>query len=92
MQGVTISKGFVYVGGCLGALNRWDKEPFLIDDSLPCMLNGTSEEFSDDSLGYWPTYASLSDKCRAAYLLWLASTRDNPAAPLGYVFIYFVVN
>lgn len=89
VQGVTISKGFVYVGGRLGALNGWDKEPSLIDDSLSCMLNGTSEEFADDSLGYWPTYASLSDKCRAAYLLWLASTRDNPAAPLGYVFIYF---
>lgn len=43
----------------------------------------------DDSLGYWPSYGKLSVRCRGVYLDWLASTRDDPKIPVGYVFIYF---
>ncbi|WP_244956448.1 TerB N-terminal domain-containing protein [Enterobacter kobei] len=28
-------------------------------------------------LGYWPSFATLSPRCRGAYLNWLASDRNN---------------
>ncbi|QXN27384.1 TerB N-terminal domain-containing protein (plasmid) [Shewanella putrefaciens] len=44
--------------------------------------------YEDESLGYWPSYSSISPGCRGAYLKWLSSDRSNPNVPLGYVFIY----
>ncbi|BFM03400.1 hypothetical protein Psyaliredsea_20470 [Psychrobacter alimentarius] len=68
-------------------------EPSLINDSLsvgsPKVIYSTSHIHSDESLGYWPSYAALSPLCRGAYLDWLASDRANPNTPIGYVFIYF---
>ncbi|WP_369333374.1 TerB N-terminal domain-containing protein [Vibrio viridaestus] len=31
----------------------------------------------------------LTERCRGAYLDWIASERNNPGTPIGYVFIYF---
>ncbi|WP_226859407.1 MULTISPECIES: TerB N-terminal domain-containing protein [Enterobacter] len=31
----------------------------------------------DELLGYWPSFATLSPRCRGAYLDWLASDRNN---------------
>jgi len=40
-------------------------------------------------LSYWPAYASIPSASRAAYLGWLADGRRFPAAPIGYVFLFF---
>lgn len=40
-------------------------------------------------MGYWPTFNSLSPQARGAYISWLASERNDPDTPIGYVFIYF---
>lgn len=45
--------------------------------------------YQDETLGYWPSFNRLSESSRGAYLTWLASERENPNVPLGYVFIYF---
>ena len=45
--------------------------------------------FSDETLNYWPKYSQLSPACRGAYVDWLASDRNDPEVPLGYVFLYF---
>lgn len=93
IQGRIIDKGFFYFGGKLETLIGYGTEPSLINDSLsvgsPKVIYSTSHIHSDESLGYWPSYAALSPLCRGAYLDWLASDRANPNTPIGYVFIYF---
>lgn len=93
IQGRIIDKGFFYFGGKLETLIGYGTEPSLINDSLsvgsPKVIYKTSHIYSDESLGYWPSYAALSPLCRGAYLDWLASDRANPNTPIGYVFIYF---
>lgn len=93
IQGRIIDKGFFYFGGKLETLIGYGTEPSLINDSLsvgsPKVIYNTSHIYSDESLGYWPSYAALSPLCRGAYLDWLASDRANPNTPIGYVFIYF---
>ena len=93
IQGRIIDKGFFYFGGKLETLIGYGTEPSLINDSLPVgspkVIYNTSHIYSDESLGYWPSYAALSPLCRGAYLDWLASDRANPNTPIGYVFIYF---
>ena len=89
----TIERGFFYFGGQLEALAGYGTEPSLIDERLsvspPSAIHSTKAIYSDESLGYWPTYGQLSALCRGIYLDWLASDRTNPHTPIGYVFIYF---
>lgn len=40
-------------------------------------------------MSYWPSYASIPDRCRAAYLQWLAAGRRSRGAYIGYVFLFF---
>ena len=93
INGRQLDKGFIYFGGILDSLNKYHIEPSLIDVNLPCAhlksisLNNTP--YTDDTLGYWPSYSSLSKGCRGAYLDWLASERSAINTPIGYVFIYF---
>lgn len=82
-----ITNGNFFYGGKLNALDGYDSEASLVDDSLKFQKQIIAYE--DDSLGYWPKFISLSPNARGAYLSWLASSRDNPSTPLGYVFIYF---
>ena len=93
IKGRQISKGFFYFGSNMNTLTGYGTEPSLIDDKIPVSspvhLDRTSEIFSDGSLGYWPSYNSLSKECRGIYLDWLASERSNPNMPIGYIFIYF---
>lgn len=93
IQGRTLKRGFYYYGGKLVMLTGFGVEPSLVDESLPAHpatnLNSTSIPYSDDTLGYWPSYASLSPACRGVYLDWLASERINANMPIGYIFIYF---
>lgn len=90
VNGRQLTKGFFYFGGVMNSLDGYGIEPSLVDDKRPASSPSVdSEIYTDESLGYWPTYASLSKGCRGAYLDWLASDRSNPSTPIGYVFIYF---
>ncbi|MBD2826527.1 TerB N-terminal domain-containing protein [Xenorhabdus szentirmaii] len=61
-------------------------EASLVDDT--CEIKLTSYLYEDGSLGYWPSFSSLSPEARGAYVSWLASDRCDSACPIGYVFIY----
>lgn len=87
VKGHTISNGNFYFGGQLPSLDNYGAEASLVDGSLK--VKDQPNTFEDESLGYWPKYVSLSENCRGAYLSWLASDRNDPATPVGYVFIYF---
>ena len=93
IQNRRMTRGFYYYGGRLNMLIGFGTEPSLVDDSLPAKppssIDNNTIPYSDESLGYWPSYASLSSACRGVYLDWLASDRSNPHIPIGYVFIYF---
>ncbi|MDV5246764.1 tellurite resistance TerB family protein [Shewanella xiamenensis] len=84
--GLEIKGGFFYFGHKLKSIDGYTTESSLVDPSLP--TKDMPMSYQDESLGYWPTYSSISPKCRGAYLKWLASDRTNPNVPLGYVFIY----
>ena len=89
-NGRQLTKGFFYFGGAMNSLDGYGIEPSLVDDKRPASSPSVdSEIYTDESLGYWPSYASLSKGCRGAYLDWLASDRSNSNTPIGYVFIYF---
>lgn len=90
--GRKINKGLFYFGGIMDSLDGYEIEPSLVDETRPASnvsVNLGSELYIDETLGYWPSYASLSKECRGAYLDWLASDRSNSETPIGYVFIYF---
>lgn len=87
VKGLQITGGKFYFGGRLPSLDGYGSEASLVDDSLKTVSQPITYE--DESLGYWPKYISISAHCRGAYLNWLASNRDDPETPLGYVFIYF---
>ncbi|WP_067099218.1 tellurite resistance TerB family protein [Marinomonas atlantica] len=90
INGRKLKKGFFYYGGVMNSLDGYGIEPSLVDEKRPALSPSVhSEIYTDESLGYWPTYASLSKGCRGAYLDWLSSDRSNPNTPIGYVFIYF---
>lgn len=93
IQGRMLNNGFIYYGGVLRSLNGYDTEASLIDESLsasdPVNLQYATQIYADQSLGYWPSYASLSKECRGVFLDWLGSNRANPNMPIGYIFIYF---
>ena len=84
-------RGFLYVGERMESLRGYSQEPALVNDSLPAAKpsNNASGFYIDDTLGYWPSYGSLSKECRGAYLDWLATDRDMKNSPIGFVFIYF---
>jgi tellurite resistance protein len=86
VRGVTVHGGFFYFGHDLKSLDGYGAESSLVDPSLPIM--DVPMTYEDESLGYWPSYSSISSGCRGAYLKWLSSDRSNPNVPLGYVFIY----
>ncbi|EAQ67747.1 hypothetical protein MED121_17509 [Marinomonas sp. MED121] len=90
INGRQLTKGFYYFGGAMNSLDGYSIEPSLVDDKRPASSPSVdSEIYTDETLGYWPSYASLSKDCRGAYLDWLASERSAPDTPIGYVFIYF---
>ena len=91
-RGVTVHGfeigGFVYVGQRLRGLDIHFVEPALIDPSLSIdRLNMAVP--SDGQIGYSPSYERLTSPVRAAFLNWLASGRKDPAAPIGFVFLFF---
>lgn len=92
VNGRTIERGLFYFGGVMNSLSEYGIEPSLVDEKRPALASSTnvgSQLYTDDTLGYWPSYASISKGCRGAYLDFLASDRSDPTTPIGYVFIYF---
>lgn len=94
INGKVISKGNFYYGGVLKALDtdssyfsNQETEASLVDDTLK--IKDENYLFTDDTLGYWPKYITLSPKARGAYVDWLFSSRSDPETSIGYVFIYF---
>lgn len=90
--GRNLNKGLFYFGGIMNSLDGYGVEPSLIDEERPAsksLMKIGAELHTDETLGYWPSYSSLSKECRGAYLDWLASDRSDPNTPIGYVFIYF---
>jgi uncharacterized membrane protein YebE (DUF533 family) len=84
-------RGFLYVGERMDSLRGYMQEPALVNDSLPAArpsINPTAF-YTDDTLGYWPSYSSLSRECRGSYLDWLATDRSAENTPIGFVFLYF---
>jgi tellurite resistance protein len=88
IAGLEIRGGFFYFGGRLPDLEGYGVDASLIDSSLRIHRDADMLH-QDETLGYWPSFNSISESSRGAYLTWLASERDNPDVPLGYVFIYF---
>ena len=80
--------GFVYVGRGLLGLDIRLVEPALIDPSLP-ITRDNSFLPAREQIGYSPSYNRLAPTVRAAFLDWLASGRKDPAAPVGFVFLFF---
>ena len=86
IRGYEITKGNFYFGGWLPAENSYGPDASLVDDSLVTVSQPFSYE--DESLSFEEKYSSISADCRGAYLNWLASSRDDLTARLGYVFLY----
>jgi uncharacterized tellurite resistance protein B-like protein len=79
--------GWIYTGKGLAAVSGYGIEPALVDSGLPVDLS--VRECSVRRLSYWPSYAGASPQARGAYVHWLSTGRQDPAADLGYVFLYF---
>jgi tellurite resistance protein len=62
-------------------------EPALIDPSLS--IDTANPDYLGTTLTYYPGYSSITPQARSAYLHWLATGRDDPKAPIGYVFLFF---
>ncbi len=85
ISSVTIPGGMVYVGTSLptplGA-----NDPCLIDTSKAVSNHG---DYTERQMSYWPSYSEVSPAARRAYLNWLAGGRSDPAADIGFVFLFF---
>ncbi len=81
--------GMVYVGSGLRPVSdyRGSVEPALLDPHRKVIW--TQPDHAGSLIGYWPSYSAIDPASRAAYLHWLASGRKDPAAAIGYVFLFF---
>lgn len=87
IAGRKIEGGMVFVGRGLRALSGHRIEPALIDPSLPVTFG---RQVSDGAgMNYWPSYSDIGPEHRGAYLMWLATGRNDPSAYIGYVFLFF---
>lgn len=86
IAGTTIPGGMIYVGSTL-TVGHGEYEAAQIDPGLPVASNpvDSSQRLTD----YWSRYDGITPQARRAYLDWLASGRSNPAANIGYVFLFF---
>ncbi len=94
--GVEVTGGHFYLGQRMkpaghnsGGYYDDSSEASLIDDTLK--IYPTPYIYEDSSLGYWPSFSSLSPEARGAYLSWLASDRcDTSAQLVTFLFICMV--
>ncbi|MES0037583.1 TerB N-terminal domain-containing protein [Mesorhizobium sp. M0046] len=82
-----IRGGMIYVGEHLPRQgSSVDAENCLIDPRLTVAARGDP---LGQTMGYWPSYSRISPAARKSYLDWLAGSRSDPEAYIGYVFLYF---
>lgn len=86
LAGLRVTGGMVYVGMNLVAANG-RQEPALINPNLRVAREHV--DVSARRTQYWPSYSEIDPEARRAYLQWLASGRRDPAADIGYVFLFF---
>jgi uncharacterized tellurite resistance protein B-like protein len=79
----------VYFGSGLRPVSghRGDVEPALLDPHRT--VGGSRPDYEGRLMHYWPSYSTIDPASRAAYLHWLSSGRKDPAAAIGYVFLFF---
>lgn len=82
VAGTSIPGGMLYVGKSV----RAPHDPALINTTKHVDRSG---DYRQRGFGYWPSYSEISASARRAYLNWLAGGRKDPAADIGYVFLYF---
>jgi hypothetical protein len=85
--GYAIQGGMVYVGRGLTSVCWSGQEQALIDPSLTVAKSGGDCHVR--MTDYWPSYEGITPEARASYLQWLATGKADPAADIGYVFLYF---
>jgi uncharacterized tellurite resistance protein B-like protein len=85
IRNTTIPGGMIYVGSSLEGDNGIN-DPCLIDPTKPVAQQG---DYTERQMGYWPSYSDISSSARRAYLNWLSDGRRDPAADIGFVFIFF---
>ena len=79
--------GNVYVGS-IADKEYWKAEySGIVDPDLPVATTGSDKP--GQSVNHWPNYCEISPEARAAYLDWLASSRNDRRIGIGYVFMYF---
>lgn len=87
IDGLTINGGMVFFGEGLASVDGHHTEPALINPRLP--INWHDPDSMGTTMGYWPSYDSISPEARAAYLAWLGNGRRDPDAYIGFVFLFF---
>jgi tellurite resistance protein len=79
--------GMVYFGQGLESVGGGGPEPALIDGDLRVAAGRANCHIR--YLSYWPSYWGASPEARMSYLQWLSTSRSDPEADIGYVFLYF---
>jgi uncharacterized tellurite resistance protein B-like protein len=85
VAGQVIPGGMLYFGTSLKT-PIGENDPGLIDPSKTVATRG---DYTLRQTDYWPSYSTISDSARRAYLNWLAGGKKDPEANIGYVFLYF---
>lgn len=85
VAGMVLPDGMVYVGTSLPT-PYGHNDPCLID---PSKAVGKAGNYAERQTTYWPSYSEVSPEARRAYLSWLAGGRRDPAADVGFVFLFF---
>ena len=85
IAGSLVNGGMIYVGKDLKAYSGLS-DPCLINPALPI---ASQADLSEREFGYWPSYSEITPRARRAYLSWLTGGRCDPAADIGYVFLFF---
>lgn len=86
IAGTQVRGGLFYFGADLRS-NNGEMDPALIDPRHS--VDRSSVDLTLRQMNYWPSYSTISPSARRAYIDWLATGRSNPAADLGYVFLFF---
>lgn len=81
-----IPGGLFYLGTGLRSVTGHGHEPGLVNPDLKV---GTNDDYTVRQLNYFPRYDEASEDARAAFLNWLAKGRRDPAADLGYVYLFY---
>lgn len=82
-----IDSGMIYLGGVLPGQHHGQCGNCVVDPTVRVAESG--HDRAGDSLGYWPSFQTISPTERRTYLDWLAGGREDPSIGIGYVFLFF---